>query len=100
MVEKLDPAFNRCQYCGEVFFAGAGKNTARGFICEQGRVSVKRPLKNEFGGFMAKQKRQCKECSLCETINGLTRCHLGGGEPSVVFPDNTACKMRVIPAKQ
>lgn len=33
MVEKLDPAFNRCQYCGEVFFAGAGKNTAKGFIC-------------------------------------------------------------------
>lgn len=49
---------------------------------------------------MKKQKRQCKDCSLCETINGLTRCHLGGGEPSVVFPNNTACKMHVIPAKQ
>ena len=49
---------------------------------------------------MKKQRKTCKDCSLCKTINGLTRCHLGGGEPSVVFPNNTACKMRVIPSDE
>lgn len=49
---------------------------------------------------MAKQKQKCKDCRICERTENLTLCHFGGGEPSVVFPDNTACKMRVIPAKQ
>lgn len=48
---------------------------------------------------MSKQKRQCKDCSLCNIKNGLAVCLLGGGEPSITFPENTACKMRVIPAK-
>lgn len=44
---------------------------------------------------MAKRKRTCKDCAVCEIKEGLTLCHFGGGEPSVVFADNTACKMCV-----
>lgn len=101
--EKLDPAFERCQHCGEVYFKTDGKATKSGFVCvlcvERGLFRT-RHLNGEFGAIMKKQRKTCKDCSLCKTINGLTRCHLGGGEPSVVFPNNTACKMRVIPAKQ
>lgn len=49
---------------------------------------------------MAKQKKQCKDCSLCEVKNGLALCRMGGGQPSVTFLDNMACKMRVIQASK
>lgn len=49
---------------------------------------------------MAKQKKQCKDCSLCEVKNGLGWCRMGGGLPSVTFADNAACKMRVIPSDE
>lgn len=45
---------------------------------------------------MAKQKRTCKDCVLCETgAYGLTRCKYGsnGGAGDIVFPENKACKM-------
>lgn len=44
---------------------------------------------------MAKQKRKCKDCAVCEQTENLALCHFGGGEASVVFPENTACKMCV-----
>lgn len=31
--EKLDPAFERCQHCGEVYFKTDGKATKSGFVC-------------------------------------------------------------------
>lgn len=65
----------------------------------QGRGKAERPLKSEFGGFMAKQKRKCQDCEICVTADGLTRCLFGGGAGSVVFPDNTACKM-FVPAQK
>lgn len=47
MVERLDLAFERCQYCGDVlFFANEGKNTAGGFICTPtGRSPDRTPVK-------------------------------------------------------
>lgn len=33
MVEKLDPAFKRCNQCGELFFRSDGKVTKIGFLC-------------------------------------------------------------------
>ena len=34
MVEKLNPAFDRCQYCGGVFFRTDGKKSKIGFLCD------------------------------------------------------------------
>lgn len=31
--EKLDPAFERCQHCWDVFFKTDGKVTKFGFVC-------------------------------------------------------------------
>lgn len=31
--EKLDPAFERCQHCGDVFFKTDGKAAKSGSVC-------------------------------------------------------------------
>lgn len=31
--EKLDPAFERCKHCGDVFFKTDGKAAKSGFVC-------------------------------------------------------------------
>lgn len=96
--EKLDPAFERCQHCGEVYFKTDGKATKSGFVCvlcvERGLFRT-RHLNGEFGAIMKKQRKTCKDCGICQPFGEMGKCHFGGGFGAVVALHNRACKMFV-----
>lgn len=97
--EKRDPAFERCQHCGEVYFKTDGKATKRGFVCVlcagKGYICRARHLNGEYEAIMKKQRKTCKDCAICQSFGEMGKCHFGGGFGAVVALHNRACKMFV-----